>query len=92
MKQSADMTYSHHGDLTSASSSYPTSSSAHSAPDCLGTVHRSLSFVIPDDGETPMAKLGERLELAVGGGGVIGKMVSVTRGGLEFGDGIIGWN
>ena len=62
------------------------------ASDCMIDGSQALSFVVSDDGETAMAKLGERLELAVGGEGVIGKMVSITSGGSEFGDGIIGWN
>ena len=38
------------------------------------------------------AELTPRLELGVGGEGVIGKMVSVSCDGDELGDGIIGWN
>lgn len=94
MKQSADLRYSNHGDLTATPPSALSSIAAHAygASDYLDNVPQPLNFVVSDDGETAVAKLGERLELAVGGEGVIGKMVCVTSGGLELGDGVIGWN
>ncbi|KAL8827423.1 MAG: hypothetical protein Q9191_003190 [Dirinaria sp. TL-2023a] len=83
-----------HGDLTVAPSLTLPSVAAHvdCASGILDDASEALDFVVSDDGQMAMAKLGERLELAVGGEGVIGKMVSVTSGGLEYGDGIIGWN
>lgn len=39
-----------------------------------------------------VAQLGRRLELSVGGEGVVGKMVSVTCSGVEIGNGVVGWN
>ena len=39
-----------------------------------------------------VALLGQRLELGVGGEGVIGKMVSVSCSGVEVGNGVVGWN
>lgn len=57
-----------------------------------GAATHALEFV---DGEGGMAvaQLRQRLELSVGGEGVIGKMVSVTSStGMEFGNGIVGWN
>ena len=36
--------------------------------------------------------LGDRLDLGVGGCGVIGRMLSITSGGREIGNGVIGWN
>lgn len=41
---------------------------------------------------TASAELGQRLDLGVGGHGVIGKMVSVACDGQDLGNGIIGWN
>ena len=38
------------------------------------------------------AQLTQRLDLGVGGEGVIGKMVSVSCNGDDLGNGIIGWN
>ena len=44
------------------------------------------------DSKTPTAELNRRLDLGVGGEGVIGKMVSVSCNGLDLGNGVIGWN
>lgn len=82
--------HSSHGDLTAASSS-SISSPASDASEGFDSQSGFLNFV-SNDGETAIAELGERLELAVGGEGVIGKMISITSEGLELGDGIIGWN
>lgn len=38
------------------------------------------------------SELEERLDLGVGGGGIIGRLLSVTGGGREIGNGVIGWN
>ena len=80
------MRYSNHGDLTAAPPSALSSAAAHADGASGGSadVSQALSFMISDGGDTAMAKLGERLELAVGGEGVIVMMVSVTSGGLEF--------
>ena len=39
-----------------------------------------------------VAELSQRLDLGVGGEGVIGKMVSVSCNHRDLGHGIIGWN
>ena len=38
------------------------------------------------------AELRQRLDLGVGGEGVIGKLVSVACNGTDLGNGVIGWN
>lgn len=72
---------SQHGDLTAS----------HQAG--LGDTERlhAVRLRHSSNGNNDM-ELGERLELGVGGSGVIGRTLSVMRGGEEVGNGVIGWN
>jgi hypothetical protein len=51
----------------------------------------SLSFEARDDGSETRTVMAKRLGLVVGGDGVIGRGVSVMRGGETVGVGIVGW-
>ena len=44
-----------------------------------------------NDGEDG-SDLRDRLDLGVGGSGVIGRMLSIKSGEREIGNGVIGWN
>lgn len=68
---------SQHGDLTARDI------------DSSSVMHTST---MGQSGKRDEVDFGERLELDVGGRGVIGRMVSVVRGKERLGDGIIGWN
>ena len=81
---------SNHGDLTTTPSSSVSSlaSEASSGWDAAQHVLRLTST----DSMIATAELRQRLDLGVGGEGVIGKMVSVACNGNDLGNGIIGWN
>ena len=83
----ADDITSCHGDLA-ASPSFSTPSLASSTSQ---VANHALQFV-HGEGGMAVAQLGRRLELSVGGEGVVGKMVSVTCSGVEIGNGVVGWN
>ena len=68
---------SQHGDLT--------------APNKHGAVV-PISLTIVKGHAAHELELDTRLDLFVGGKGVVGRMVSVLNGKEKLGDGIIGWN
>ena len=69
--------FSQHGDLTAPNKD------AAVAPICLKTIKGQTAQEV---------ELDRRLELFVGGKGVVGRMVSVLDGKEKLGDGVIGWN
>lgn len=74
---------SHHGDLTAAD---------QAVLDPSSIVQHTIQLKrASDDGEHE-SNLGARLDLGVGGSGVIGRMLSITCGGRQIGNGVIGWN
>ncbi|KAK0514157.1 hypothetical protein JMJ35_003879 [Cladonia borealis] len=66
-----------HGDLTAPNKD------AAVAPICLKTIEGQTAHEV---------ELDTRLDLFVGGKGVVGRMVSVLNGKEKLGDGVIGWN
>ena len=78
---SSSASSSQHGDLTAA----------HQAG--FGDTERlhAVRLRHSSDGNNDM-QLGERLELGVGGSGVVGRTLSIMRGGKGVGNGVIGWN
>ena len=80
--------HSHHGDLTAKNDEEPMVVNHASM-----IVHNvELKHASNDNGRGYGSDLGDRLDLGVGGCGVIGRMLSVTSGGREIGHGVIGWN
>ena len=69
--------FSQHGDLTAPNKD------AAVAPICLKTIEGQTAHEV---------ELDTRLDLFVGGKGVVGRMVSVLNGKEKLGDGVIGWN
>ncbi|KAG7008110.1 hypothetical protein G7Y79_00007g022350 [Physcia stellaris] len=76
-----------HGDLAAS----PSSSTSSLASSTSQVANHALEFV-HGEGGMAVAELRQRLELSVGGEGVIGRMVSVSCSGVEVGNGVVGWN
>ncbi|KAA8896053.1 hypothetical protein FN846DRAFT_296942 [Sphaerosporella brunnea] len=52
-------------------------------------LHSLLPLELAEKGQLVLDR---RLDLGVGGDGIIGRTVSVVKGGIVLGEGIIGWN